>query len=121
MVESRQPGTRSSRNFIALAMGRTINHRRETLWQLGNAERQHWRGRGAAPEPLLTRYGKAKKLFTCSPRPRGLGWESVPGPGCWELETAWLSSHAVNLGIRRVLVIINCNNEHVSLDQISGI
>lgn len=45
----------------------------------------------------------------------------MPDPGCLGLETAWLSSHAVNLGIRRGLAIINCNNEHVSLDQLSGI
>lgn len=37
----------------------------------------------------------------------------------WSLP--WLSSPAVNLGIRQVLVVINCINEHVPVDQISGI
>lgn len=92
-------------------MPRAAQHR-GSAGQLRHAELQHRHSQGtagrqwAAPEPARASYGRAK---------------SVPDPGCLGLEIAWLSSHAVNLGIRRGLVIINCNNERVSLDQLSGI
>lgn len=54
------------------------------------------------------------------------GGKAAAGGACgmlaaqgWSLP--WLSSPAVNLGIRQVLVVINCINEHVPVDQISGI
>lgn len=121
----------SSRNLIALALGRTVNHRSETLCSArarGSSEMPSGSAsvaEGQLPSRFLPVTRRQRKrlpvLLGQAPMERGLGWESAPAPGCWGLETAWLSSHAVNLGIRRVLVIIDCNNERVSLDQISGI